>query len=122
MTSTSGGELPDIADLVVDRLRGTTAQDSHGNDQVDWSNPSVLTIAGCWIGQPSGIELANGRQTVIDTEWWWGPQAADVISTDRIRDVETGITYDIITDVRLIRDPDQGEYTHKTCQLKAVTG
>jgi hypothetical protein len=116
------GVLPDVANLTIERQRGTVIEDAHGSAVIDWSSPAKLLITGCWIGRPSGSEMINGRQTVIDEEWWYGPEDADVLETDRIRDIEADITYEVDGKVRLERDFDQGELTHKECQLKAITG
>ena len=118
----SGGVLPDFADLAVERQRGTVTENTHGSAVVDWSSPAKLTITGCWIGRPSGTEMTQGRQTVIDEEWWWGPEGADVLSTDRLRDTDSNITYQVDGPVLIERDLDDGEFTHKTCQLKVITG
>ena len=114
------GELPDWLDLEVERLRGTVIEDTHGSSITDWSSPSRLVIEGCWIGTPGGTEFVLGRQTVINEQWWWGPQDADVLSTDRLRNADSDITYEI--DGPILPEPDlDGEFSHKRCKLKAVT-
>jgi hypothetical protein len=122
----ASGELPDFADLDVERQRGTLIENSHGSSVMDWSSPAKLMISGCWIGRSTagasiGIELATGRQTVLTQQSWWGPEDADVVETDRLRDVESDIIYEIDGPVIVERDFD-GLATHKTCQLKVVTG
>jgi hypothetical protein len=112
--------LPDAYDLRVERLRGATgAEDTHGNPVVDWANPAKLIIDGCWIGRPSGIEMSEGRQTVLTEQWWYGPEDADVLETDRIR--ARGVTYEVSGPVFFEDDP-VGPYSHKTCQLREVRG
>jgi hypothetical protein len=115
--------LPEeIAVLTVERLRGTvTADDTHGNQTIDWSDPDVLEIAGCWIGPAGGLELRDARQTVILDERWWGPEDADVLEADRIKDISTGLTYEVNTPVLLHRDPAQ-ELGHKTCGVRMIIG
>jgi len=114
--------LPDLFNLRVERLRGEVdPEDSHGNPVIDWSVPLRKIIDGCWIGRPSGLEISEGRQTVITDTWWWGPEDADVLETDRIRDVELDVTYEVSGPVFFERDPT-GLLQHKTCQLREVRG
>jgi hypothetical protein len=117
----ASGVLPDFADLMIERQRGVASENTHGSSVIDWTTPATLLITGCWIGRPSGTEMTQGRQTVINEQWWWGPEDADVLETDRIRDTDSGIVYEIDGPVLIERDLD-GQYTHKTCQLKAITG
>lgn len=113
--------LPPGFDLTVERLRGIAApEDTHGNVVSDWTSPSRLTIIGCWIGPgPLGAEYDVSRQTVVAEQWWYGPETADVLPTDRIRDVDLDLTYQVASDVTLNRDP-AGQITHKTCKLKMI--
>jgi hypothetical protein len=116
--------LPEeIAVLTVERLRGTvTADDAHGNQTIDWSDPDVLEISDCWIGPAGrGLELRDARQTVILDEYWWGPEDADVLETDRIKNLRTGVTYEVSTAVVSVADPDE-ELGHKTCGVQVITG
>jgi hypothetical protein len=113
--------LPGFAKVTVERLRGVPTADGHGNMPLDWASPAVLTIERCWIGQPGGVELSTGQQTTITEQHWWGPADADVMSADRIKDVELGVTYVVDGPVLFERDP-VGPYSHKTCLLKAVSG
>ena len=118
--------LPDFANLTVERLRGVTGEDSHGSAVIDWSSPNALEIDGCWIGPwlggAPGTELVAGRQTVITEQWWWGPADADVEETDRLRDVEMDVTYEVVGAVVIARDLDEGVNTHKHCPIKVVEG
>ena len=111
--------LPSFANLTVERQRGVSAEDTHGNDTIDWTDPDRLAIERCWIGRPSGVEVSDDRQTIVAQQWWWGPEDADVISTDRLMDVETGVVYEVDSPVMLERDP-VGPYSHKLCRLKAI--
>ena len=114
--------LPDAFNLRIERIRGgVDPDDTHGNPVVDWSAPLRRIIDGCWIGRPSGVEMNEGRQTVITEQWWWGPEDADVLETDRIKDVETGVTYEVDGPIFFERDP-VGPYSHRTCQIKEVRG
>ena len=112
--------LPPGFNLTVERLRATNAQDAHGNDIPDWTTPNTLTINGCWIGSAAGVELVDGRQTVVLEQQWFGPEDADLLSTDRLRDIQLNATYVVDGPVMLNRDPT-GHIAHKTCKLKQVT-
>src|SRR5215212_1061476 len=112
--------LPWIAQLTVERLRAIeTTDDGHGNESPNWDSAIPFVIENCWIGRPGGREISSGQQTTLLEQWWWGPENADVKPTDRIRDMETGIVYEVDGPVILERDP-LDLYSHKTCQLKAV--
>jgi hypothetical protein len=112
--------LPWFATLEVERLRGTTTDDFHGGT-TDWANPNRLMLYNCWFGRPSGVELSEGRQTVVTDVWWWGDEDADVDEGDRLRDVERDITYDVAGPVLYERDP-RDNLNHKTCQVREVRG
>jgi len=109
-----------IANLTVERRRATAAEDAHGNQVLDWPNASVLLIYDCWIDSVVTREDVGGRQTTVLERWWYGPEDADVISTDRLKDVDAGLTYEVDSDVVLVRDP-HGLHSHKTCKVKVIT-
>lgn len=113
--------LPPFANLIVERIRGTAAApDTHGNIVLDWTSPDVLPIYRCWMDNQGSREIVNGRQTTILTQWWYGPEDADVLSTDRLKNTQTGIVYEVDSDVVFVPDP-VGPYSHKMATLKAVT-
>jgi hypothetical protein len=112
--------LPDLFNLRVERIRGVVlADDGHGNPVTDWTSPTKISIDGCWVGRPSGIEMSEGRQTVITEVWWYGPEDADVLETDRIKARE--VLYSVSGPVFFEEDP-VGPYSHKTCKLTEVRG
>src|SRR5215218_5598360 len=102
--------------MVVERHRGTSVEDTHGNTIIDWTNPDVLTIARCWIG-PAGLgtEEVNNRQTTVLQLQWWGPFEADVKETDRLKSVRTGLVYEVAGPVVPIESPT-GNLDQKTCR------
>ena len=106
-----------IAVLTVTRKRANSTSDPYGNTVKDWTNPSTLDISGCWIGQGTGSEIVEGRQTTVTEQQWWGPFDADVTATDRL--AADGVTYEIDGPVLLERDP-LGALSHKTARLKVV--
>ena len=113
--------LPPIANLTVERQRGApAAEDTHGNQVLDWTDPDVLPIYDCWIDSVVTREDVSGRQTTVLEQWWYGPEDADVVSTDRLKNTSTGITYEVDSDVVLVPDP-VGPFTHKTCKVKVIT-
>lgn len=111
--------LPPIANLTVERQRATFTEDAHSNQVPDWTNPGRLTIDDCWIDSVLTKEDIGGRQTTVLERWWYGPEDADVLSTDRILDVEEGLVYEVDSDVVVVRDP-HGLLTHKTCKVKVI--
>jgi hypothetical protein len=114
-----GVVLPPGFNLIVERLRATTTEDTHGNTIPNWATPDILAIKGCWVGSANGVEIVDGRQTVVTEQYWWGPQDADILPADRVRDVEASITYEVDSPVLVHRDPT-GRIGHKTCKLKLV--
>jgi hypothetical protein len=116
--------LPKFANLVVERLRGVSTEDAHGNEVVDWTDPDVTEIKGCWIGRPSGLEFVQGRQTAVLELWWWGPADADVTEHDRIKDLANGITYEVNSPVFPEYRPNRGgspKVDHKSARLEVIT-
>jgi hypothetical protein len=109
--------LPSFANMTVERIRPALVEDSHGNTIRDWSTPDRRLIAGCWIGNRSGNEIIEGRQTVVIDVWLWMPPTADVDERDRIS--ESDITYEVSGPVILNRGPG-GILTHKSARLQVI--
>lgn len=73
--------------------RGTVTSGRRNDTAIDWTNPTVHTVAGCLIAPRSTSENLDGRQGVIVGVTVYMPTGTDVLATDRL--VIRGKPYEI---------------------------
>jgi hypothetical protein len=109
-----------LASETVTRLRGTTSQNTHGNDVTSWASPGSLEIDGCSVQPVQGSEDLLTRDSVTSRWQWFGPLGSDVKSSDRIR--HRGIDYEVDGSVQEWIDPTGSGLDHMVCYLKRIEG
>lgn len=68
--------------------------DSRGTKQLDWSDPTTKTIAGCSVQPNTSTRDFDGRLIQITEDWTlYAPPGSDIQSGDRIE--WNGLTFEI---------------------------
>lgn len=76
--------LPSFASETVTVLRAPLVKD-HGSMVLDWSAPTLITVAGCSV-QPGATAEDNENREGVSVEFTvYMPDGADVTATDRVR-------------------------------------
>lgn len=104
--------------VTVDRLRGVSTTDAHGDSSVNWDDPDEKPIPGCSLQPVPGSEILIDRNAVISRWKWRGPYDADVTSADRIR--HQGVDYEVDGSVQ--RWWDTSGLDHSYCLLRRMDG
>lgn len=110
----------EIANQTVTRLRGTPGTDGYGDSRIDWTSPARVSITGCSFQPQQGQEFLTDRSAVVSRWQWFGPEDADVKSSDRLE--VDGTAYDIDGSVQVWTDPTGNGLDHKFALCRRTDG
>lgn len=116
--------LPWLAQDAIAVLCGAPVSDYGDATAVDWSNPTVTAeIGGCSLQPVLGDEISEGRDAIV-TRWnlFVPDPDAPITSLNRIRDMRTGIDYDIDGSPQVWRDPTPLNLSHMVMILRRTDG
>lgn len=107
----------------VTRLRATTTSDPYSGESIaaDWSNPSILEIAGCGIGSAGSIESVQVDRNPVTSDFdVVAPAGADIEAGDRL--VIRGLICDVQGRPFAWRSPFSGWAPGMVVRAKIVEG